>query len=268
MRNLVIILVLFGFIDNVKSQNDWLYLKPNLKRTGIIGEAQYKVKIQKDSSDIKIYNLVDVNSGCSCDTIGYFSTQNISKRTGDFILYSNNGNISTKGKYLKGKKSGHWINYYDNGYLESEGDYIKGKEEGKWNYYRISGSLSSIEIYKNGKAIKKDYLDDNGIRQMNSDTIDRLPVFVLDDIKYSKFREFVKSNINPDYALRNNIQGAVYVVFCIEIDGTLTNIRIKQGIDKVINSEVLRVIQLSPKWLPGIEHNRLEKRTFIIPVVF
>ena len=66
------------------------------------------------------------------------------------------------------------------------------------------------------------------------------------------FREWVQRRIiYPQAALDAKIQGRVFVTFTIEQDGSVTNVVIIQGIGALVDDEVVRVIQSSPKWSPA-----------------
>jgi protein TonB len=47
------------------------------------------------------------------------------------------------------------------------------------------------------------------------------------------------------------IQGKVYVKFIVEKDGSITDAKVANKIDKHLAKEALRVVNLSPKWKPG-----------------
>ena len=82
---------------------------------------------------------------------------------------------------------------------------------------------------------------------------------------------FIKKNLNyPDYEKRNEIQGNVYVRFVVEKDGTLTRPEILRSVDgaKNFDSEVLRVIQEMPKWIPGENNGEKVPVYMTIPFQF
>ena len=55
--------------------------------------------------------------------------------------------------YKDGKIHGPYVVYYDNGQLSSKAPYKDGKQHGPWLWYDKSGKLRSKENYKNGKEI-------------------------------------------------------------------------------------------------------------------
>jgi len=64
--------------------------------------------------------------------------------------------------------------------------------------------------------------------------------------------KFIKNNIHyPDSAVKNKIQGKVFVLFIVEKDGSLSNVRVPRGIGGGCDEEAVRVIKMMPKWIPG-----------------
>jgi len=65
---------------------------------------------------------------------------------------------------------------------------------------------------------------------------------------------FLGANIvYPKWEKKNNIQGKVYVNFVIEKDGAVNDIKILRSVEgsKNFDAEVIRVMKLMPKWIPG-----------------
>ena len=55
----------------------------------------------------------------------------------------------------------------------------------------------------------------------------------------------------PVIAEENNIQGKVFVRFCVTSKGEIEKISIFKGVDPALDSEALRVVQTFPKFKPG-----------------
>lgn len=65
-------------------------------------------------------------------------------------------------------------------------------------------------------------------------------------------RRFIASTMRyPVKAAENGIQGTVTVVFTVEEDGSLTNIRLKRPVARYLNEEALRIVSKMPKWQPA-----------------
>jgi protein TonB len=82
--------------------------------------------------------------------------------------------------------------------------------------------------------------------------VEVMPSFKGGDI--NKFRDWIQRRTNyPQVAIDNKIQGKVYVTFVIESDGSVSNITILRGVDPIIDVEVIKAIEASPKWSPGLQ---------------
>ncbi len=71
----------------------------------------------------------------------------------------------------------------------------------------------------------------------------------------------------PEIAQEMGIQGRVNVVFVIQKDGSIGNIRMR-GPDKNLEAEALRIIKRLPKMTPGKQRGRAVKVPFSIPITF
>ena len=81
--------------------------------------------------------------------------------------------------------------------------------------------------------------------------------------------KFLYKNLNyPVMARESNVQGTVYIMFVVEKDGSITNIRIGRGIGAGCDEEAVRVIQLMPNWKPASKFNRPVRFSYTLPVRF
>jgi len=72
----------------------------------------------------------------------------------------------------------------------------------------------------------------------------------------------------PERAIRENIQGQVLVSFVIEKDGSITNVTVEHGLDDQLDDEAVRVVSVSPKWIPGQIKGEKVRVRMVIPVEF
>ncbi|NHM08331.1 hypothetical protein G4D82_13970 [Flavobacterium sp. CYK-4] len=100
----------------------------------------------------------------------------------------------------------------------------------------------------------------------NSDVIDAKQLEIKPDFPggISKFYQFLGQNFNLPEKGENT--GKIYLTFIVEVDGTLTNINIVRGINPAMNLEALRVMKLSPKWIPGRIGEELVRSKYSIPI--
>jgi TonB family protein len=84
-----------------------------------------------------------------------------------------------------------------------------------------------------------------------------------------QFYKYLAKNIRyPKNAVKNHIQGKVYLIFVIEIDGSIGDIKVNKGVSKEIDAEAIRVLKNSPKWIPGTHHRKPEPVRYRIPMNF
>ena len=97
--------------------------------------------------------------------------------------------------------------------------------------------------------------------------VEEMPKFEGKDIKH--FNKWVMSSVKyPKEALNNGISGKVFASFVVSADGTVRDVKIKKGVDKLLDDEVVRVIKSSPKWTPGKQRSKGVAVAITIPVEF
>jgi len=80
---------------------------------------------------------------------------------------------------------------------------------------------------------------------------------------------FFNENLNiPAEAEKEGIEGTVYVSFIVKEDGSIADAKILRGLNKSYDEEVIRVINLMPKWIPGTQNGKPVAVLFNLPVKF
>jgi protein TonB len=74
--------------------------------------------------------------------------------------------------------------------------------------------------------------------------------------------------VYPKIAVDSGIQGVVTVVFIIEPNGSLSNIKIEKGIGGGCDEESLRVVAEMPQWAPGKRSGRPVRVMVRMPIIF
>lgn len=83
-----------------------------------------------------------------------------------------------------------------------------------------------------------------------------------------QMQKHIRKNFRyPEIAQEMGVQGRVSVVFVIQKDGSIGNIRMR-GPDKNLEAEALRIINKLPKMTPGKQRGRAVKVPFSIPITF
>jgi hypothetical protein len=79
-----------------------------------------------------------------------------------------------------------------------------------------------------------------------------------------EFYKFIAKNYRtPDV---KKLNGKIYITFVIEKDGSLTEIKAIKDIGYGTGEEGVRVLGLSPKWLPGEQNGQKVRCTYSLPI--
>lgn len=85
----------------------------------------------------------------------------------------------------------------------------------------------------------------------------------------SEFGSFLAKNIRyPADARQKGIQGKVFVMFVVERNGSLSNIKVIRGVSADIDAEAIRVLKISPKWMPGRQSGVAIRQQYTVPISF
>jgi len=83
------------------------------------------------------------------------------------------------------------------------------------------------------------------------------------------FRQYIMENIKfPREAQNSRLSGKVQVQFVVDLDGSLSQIRLIRNVHPVIDKEVLRVIENSPKWEPAVQAGKYVRAMYGIVIAF
>ncbi len=168
------------------------------------------------------------------------------------------------GKILAENGTGYWIQYDDDfKNVVLEGKIDSGYRVGTW-HIRESDSLKTANEYDKGslKSTRYFYKGDTSAYSK----IDSIPEFPGG---MEAFGKFLGHNLRyPAYSREHGTQGRVVVGFIVEVNGTLSNIRIVRKLDDHLDQEALRVMKLSPNWKPGIFKGKPVRVNYSIPISF
>jgi protein TonB len=94
--------------------------------------------------------------------------------------------------------------------------------------------------------------------------VDSMPEFIGGQAKMYKFLD---ENIKyPTLSTDIQVQGKIYVKFVIKKDGSIDDIQVIKGSQEKLNDEVIRVIKLMSKWLPGMQNDQVVDCYFTLPI--
>ena len=72
----------------------------------------------------------------------------------------------------------------------------------------------------------------------------------------------------PSLALRNQVEGRVYVSFTVDPKGEVTDVKIVKGLGSGIDEETIRAIKTLPRFIPGKQNGREVSVSFTVPVTY
>ena len=138
--------------------------------------------------------------------------------------------------------------------------------------------IESTETSQEEEVIE---VEDVDVEEIEED-ID-VPFAVIEDVpifpgcegasdKRACFNEMMQKHIRknfryPEIAQEMGVQGRVNVMFTIQKDGSIGNIRYR-GPDKNLEKEALRIIEKLPRMTPGKQRGRAVRVPFSIPITF
>ena len=81
--------------------------------------------------------------------------------------------------------------------------------------------------------------------------------------------EFLSNNIKyPAEATEKGIEGRVIVNYVVEKDGSISEVQIVRGVDPMLDSEAIRVVESMPNWKPGKQRGKEVRVRFTLPIIF
>lgn len=127
------------------------------------------------------------------------------------------------------------------------------------------------------------YIDDVNVEELEEDVsvpfavVEKVPVWPgckgknnteLRKCFQKKMNKHVMENFKyPEIALEMGVHGRVFILFNINSDGQVTNIKTR-GPDKVLEKEAARIISLVPKMIPGKQRGRNVSVPYSLPISF
>lgn len=81
------------------------------------------------------------------------------------------------------------------------------------------------------------------------------------------FGKFLQKNLKyPEAAQRANVSGKIYMEFIVETDSTISNFNILKSVGFGVDEEAIRVLNLSPKWIPAKYKGKNVRSRFTLPL--
>ncbi len=180
-----------------------------------------------------------------------------------YLITANN---DSTGKPLVIAGNGHYRSWGNSKKFMTEGEVKDGLKEGEWSTSLNNDSLMLTETYSKGKLITGTGKLANGETYTYTKG-EALPEFA-GGVK--AFYAFLSKHLRyPTQAYQERIQGRVDVAFIVERNGDLSGVHaVGLPQNEALTAEAVRVVKLSPRWIPGIRYGRPARVTYTVPVIF
>jgi protein TonB len=256
MKNIFIsIITLFLFCLIAEAQQDTIFYNSDWKETKVKDSVEF-YRLVKFDTTVKLYAVTDYYKEGKPQMKAFSSDKKGEIFEGKVEWFAKEGFLEKYINYKNDVKQGESKTLNPDGTVWGEGFYKDDYYDGEWKWYYPNRQLSVIETYTLGKLIALKGWDENGKEQLLDIRTYQQELDPEFPGGYSKMVNFVINNLKyPKKARIRNIEGIVYVMFSVETDGSLTNLKIARSVDELLDNEALRVVSLMPKWEVGKIHN-------------
>lgn len=138
--------------------------------------------------------------------------------------------------------------------------WVPGKQNGKQVSVQFNLPIR-FTLQEDGKPKKK--IAEDGAYLM----VEQMPSYPGGQ---SAMMQYLSTNVHyPKEAVDKGLKGTVYVIFDVNTDGSISNVRTaKNKIGAGLEEEAMRVVKEMPKWVPGKEKGEPVRVRFVLPVNF
>ncbi|SEA23018.1 TonB family protein [Pedobacter hartonius] len=130
----------------------------------------------------------------------------------------------------------------------------------------------TIKKRHQSKPIKGTALADKTVTRANGE---KVYDFVSTDTPPSfpggmdKFYQYLAKSVKyPKEAQEKNVQGKVFLSYIVEQDGRINEVKVEKGLGSGLDEEAVRVLEASPKWIPGTRDNKPVRVKYNLPISF
>lgn len=245
-------------------------------------ESSFYYKIDDSIS----YYVVSKFDSKSDNLLGRFNCSAIDPKyikDGYAKFYNDEGILTSEGNYLNNERIGRWMTYYSTGSPKEEAMY---GAENKKSYLQLwseegpsltRGTGSSFQ-FSDDRLTKQYFEVEDSVLTVYSkidiQNMDTVYLVVHENASYSGgmetfYKDLSRKMVYPQKAIKQDIEGKVYVGFYVNKDGALSDIKTIKGIGFGCDEEAEKALKALPnKWIPGMVHGLPVKQKLVIPVNF
>lgn len=290
MKRIVFANIALYFAINIYSQfaPDTVFYNKNWQQSDHENASYYRV-VSIDTSGKIQYLVRDYYMSGQLQMTGAYKSISPDNKTGTFKYWYENGQCQLVCSYMNNMLEGEYLEYYNNGKIKNKKTYKNGLLDGTEKSWTSEGFLAKVVEYKdgvkhgrfltyydNGQLIRKDIYRNNRFIKGNCYTREGkdtsyFEYFIMPKFKggLEGFKKFILDGIEyPEIARYNREEGQVYLKFTVDKEGNVIKSKIIKADKEYFNEEVMRVLELSPKWIPGRKDGRLIDVSITIPISF
>lgn len=240
MKNLCLVFaIVISSATSYCVNSDTTYFDINWKKCAV-NEAKYYRIVSNKGNDSYLITDYYLNGTVQMKAESTTFSDPINKE-GNCIYFNEDGSKSSEGKYKDNSKTGIWKIWFDGG---KDSSIIEYKADGGKSYLRQS---------------KHDVDDTYTI-------VEVMPTFPGGQEGMVKY---LKKNLKyPESAIKDSIQGKVFVQFVVSKTGEIENVKVIRGVRNDIDEAATKVVKEMPKWTPGSQNNRPVNVVFNLPLQF
>lgn len=205
------------------------------------------------------------------DTDSLFVGGDLKNGSGWFLTYKkqNEGkSLSLLRTYKDGKLNGKIEGYNYKNELSFRGQYLKGYMVGMWTFDLNDPAKRKDVTYTFADSMITDTTKISFTRSISYvENAEEMPLF--GNASSNEFRYFISAALKyPPQAQKQGVNGKIYTDFIIDDTGELRDIKIAEGTNVYLEAEALRVLNLSPYWVPGFQDQIPVRVHFTFPIIF
>ena len=82
-------------------------------------------------------------------------------------------------------------------------------------------------------------------------------------------KQYIQENVvYPEISRKVGDQGRVYISFIVEIDGSISDVKVMRGVTVELNEEAMRVVRNMPRWKPAEVQDKKVRARCRLPITF
>ncbi len=225
------------FISSYSFSQDTIYVDKNLRETSDTTTAiYYRVQERSTTNPDTGFNRSYWMSG-QLKLEEYFLSFKERTREGKRKMWREDGSLWVESNYEDGELDGLSISYWGNGQLKRKDLYQKGKLKEK-KVWDVAGN--EVEWYP-------------------METRARFPGGKKGLVKY------LRKNVQKPAGVAG---GKVIVEFVIDVDGSVTDVRIKESSSPALNLAAYNAVSKMPDWQPGQQDGKPIRVNLTLPLTF